>query len=138
MKSRESTDSSSEIETLRSELEVLNQEALRRDDEARTKEREAREEELKRAAESATVAKQELSRWLLRERFGLVVMGIGFALAVLLTFLPGAPGTAELYGCALLCVLFGARQKDQAQGMIAELLPKLAAADLIEFQTKKW
>jgi hypothetical protein len=138
MKSREPTDSLPGIDALRSELEVLNQEALRRDDEVRVKEREEREEQLRLAAESEAAAKQELSRWLLCERFGLVVMGVGVAFGILLTFLPAAPGKIVLYGCALICVLLGARQKDQAQKRIAAILPMLSAEDLVRLRAKKW
>lgn len=138
MKHRESSTERPELETLRKELKALNEEALRRDDEARAKEREAREEEVRHAAELEAAAKQELSRWLLRERFGLVVMGIGVAFGILLTFLPAAPGKIVLYGCALVCVLLGARQKDQAQKRIAAILPRLSAEDLVRLRAKKW
>jgi Flp pilus assembly protein TadB len=135
---RESTSGLPEVDALARVFDVLQQEALQRDDRARAKEREEREEQIRRAAESEAAAKQELSRWLLRERFGLVVIGIGVAFGILLTFLPTAPGKFALYGCALVCVLLGARQKDQAQKRIAQILPRLSVDDLVALRAKRW
>ena len=123
---------------MRSELEILNKEALRRDDEARTEDRKARQDQLRLIAESEAAAKLELSRWVLRERFSLVTMGMGAAFAILLTFLPAVSGKVVLYGCALVCVLLGARQKDKAGRQIALILPKLSADELAKFRTMNW
>lgn len=127
-----------EIDALRQVLEEFQQEALERDDKAWAKEREEREDQLRRQVESESAAKRDLSRWLLRERFGLVLIGIGVAFAILLTFLPTTSGKIALYGCALVCVLLGARQKDQAQKAIAQILPRMATHDLVSLRAERW
>jgi Flp pilus assembly protein TadB len=126
------------MDALRRQLELLNEEALRRDDAARAEERDLREQQLGVQRESENAAKQELARWVLRERFGVMLIGIGCAFAILLTFLPATPSKVALYGCALLCALLGARQKDDAQRKIARILPLLSADGLGKFRAQKW
>ena len=119
-------------------MEALNEESLRRDEESRSSERKVEEERLRLILEAESAAKQRLTQLVLRERFGVVLIGVGFAFAILLTFLPAAPSKPMLYGCALVCALLGARQRDQARREIAVVLLEISAEELRRFRALKW
>jgi hypothetical protein len=120
-----------QVQALRKELEELQLEALRRDEEARQAERDANERRQQFLESQQTRAKELLACWIMRERFGLIVVAIGIAFAGLLAILPPVAGKGWLYGCALACVVAGAWQKDRANRHIARLLPELSSADLL-------
>jgi hypothetical protein len=126
------------IEALRAELERLHQESLRRDEESRSRERNELNARIQRETEAEMVAKNELAKWLVRERFGLATMGVGVAFAMLLTVLPPGADKFVLYLGAFMCVLLGARQKDRAQRKIVMILPRISAGELVQFREKRW
>lgn len=128
----------SKYRDLRAAFAALDQETLARDQqerETREAERRARKELV---AHAQRHAQYQLAHWVMRERFGLITVGIGCAFAIILSVLPPLSWKWMLYLCAFVCVLAGAVQKDFANKRIATLLPKVGIDQVVATRPRNW
>ncbi len=123
---------------LRAAFAALDEETLARDQQerqAREAERRARDEQVVRTQQQT---QSQLAHWVMRERFGLITIGIGCAFTIILSVLPPLSWKWMLYACAFVCVLAGAWQKDLANRRIAKLLPKAGVDHVVAARPRSW